>query len=86
MAYDKTGAVSVTAMRADGYSDDGKSIVISLKTKYSAAERRYSVPVECLGDLLMDLKRLHAPADTTSSSEAAPDPTALPIQEESEDG
>ena len=84
MAYE-TGPVSVTAMRADGYSDDGKSIVISFKTKYSEAERRYSVPVECLSDLLMDLKRLNAPADAASLNETAPNPAAIPIQEESED-
>ena len=86
MSADKKNVVAATAMRADEYSEDGKSIIISLKTKYSEAERRYSVPVECLGDLLMDLKRLHAPADAGSSSEAAPVPAALPIQKESEDG
>ena len=86
MSYDKIGPVAATAMRADEYSDDGKNIVISLKTKYSAAERRYSVPIECLGDLLIDLKRLNVPTDAASSSKTAIDPVALPIQEESEDG
>ena len=85
MGYDKTDPVSVTAMRADEYSDDGKSIVISLKTKYSAAERRYSVPVECFNDLIQDLQRLNAAAGAASSSEIVRDPTAIPIQEASED-
>ena len=43
------------------------------------------MPIECLGDLLMDLKRLNAPTDAASSSETVPDPAALPIQEESDD-
>ena len=54
--------ISVIAMRADDYSPDGKAISISLTTKYSAAERKYSVPVECLRDLILDLQRLNAAA------------------------
>ena len=50
--------VSVAALRAESYSADDRNIVISLLTKYSTAERKYSVPVECLQDLIIDLKRL----------------------------
>jgi hypothetical protein len=52
--------VSVAALRAEGYSADDRSIVISLLTKYSTAERKYAVPVECFEDLIIDLKRLNA--------------------------
>ena len=52
--------VSVVALRAESYSADGDNIVISLRTKYSTAERRYSVPVECFRDLIVDLHRLNA--------------------------
>ena len=38
--------VSVIALRADAYSPDG-NVVISLRTKFSSAERKYSVPIEC---------------------------------------
>ena len=51
--------VSVTALRADAYSTDG-NVVISLRTKYSSAERKYSVPIECFHDLIVDLQRLNA--------------------------
>jgi len=85
MSYAKTVPVAATAMRADEYSDDGTSIVISLRTKYSAAERRYSVPVECFNDLIMDLQRLNGAAGVASSSETTRDPVALPIKNESED-
>jgi hypothetical protein len=51
--------VSITALRADGFSSDGKSIIISLASKYSSAERRYSVPLECFRDFLVDLRRLN---------------------------
>ena len=39
---------------------DGDNIVISLRTKYSTAERKYSVPVQCFQDLIVDLQRLNA--------------------------
>jgi hypothetical protein len=51
-------SVSVVALRAESYSAADDSIVISLRTKYSTAERTYSVPVECLQDLIIDLRRL----------------------------
>jgi hypothetical protein len=40
---------SIVASRAD---------VISLRTKYSTAERKYPVPSECFRDLVVDLRRL----------------------------
>src|SRR6187399_3066219 len=51
-------SVSVVAVRAESYSAADNSIVISLRTKYSTAERTYAVPVECLQDLIVDLRRL----------------------------
>jgi hypothetical protein len=45
-------------MRAQAYSPDDKVVVISLTTKYSTAERTYSVPLECFDDLIVDLQRL----------------------------
>ena len=50
--------VGVVALRAESYSADDGCVVISLRTKFSAAERSYSVPVECLQDLIIDLRRL----------------------------
>jgi len=50
--------VSVVALRAENYSAEDDSIVISLRTKYSTAERIYSVPADCLEDLIADLRRL----------------------------
>jgi hypothetical protein len=43
--------VTVVAFRAESYSPNGKNLVISLRTKYS-------LPLECLRDLLVDLQRL----------------------------
>ena len=60
MGHENTGSISVLALRADGYSPDGKKIIISLTTKYSTAERKYSVPIECFCDLIVDLQRLNA--------------------------
>ena len=50
--------VSVVALRAESRSVDGKNIVISLRTKYSKAERKYVVPLECFQDFIVDLQRL----------------------------
>jgi hypothetical protein len=50
--------VSVTELRAESYSEDGDNIVISLRTEYSTNERKYSIPVECFRDLIIDLRRL----------------------------
>jgi len=52
--------ISVVALRAQSYSSDDKTVVISLTTKYSSAERTYSVPLECFDDLVVDLQRLNA--------------------------
>jgi len=66
MSQDKTTPISVIALRADDYSPDGKNVIISLTTKFSAAERKYSVPVACFQDLIVDLQRLNAAASATS--------------------
>ena len=61
MTKDEKGAipVSVVALRADVYDPDG-NVIISLRTKFSSAERKYSVPIECFHDLIVDLQRLNA--------------------------
>ena len=60
MRQDETLPVNVLALRAEGYSPDGNSVVLSLRTKFSSAERKYSVPLECFHDLIVDLQRLDA--------------------------
>lgn len=61
MTQDEKGAipVSVVALRAVVYDPDG-NVIISLRTKFSSAERKYSVPIECFHDLIVDLQRLNA--------------------------
>jgi len=56
--------LSVTALRAESYSADGDNIVISLRTKFSSNERKYSIPVECFRDLIIDLQRLNVAPPT----------------------
>jgi hypothetical protein len=67
MSQDETLPVSIVALRAEGYSPDGDSIVISLRTKFSSAERKYSVPLGCFHDLIIDLQRLNANKSAESS-------------------
>jgi hypothetical protein len=57
--------VSIVALRAECCSSDG-NLVISLRTKFSSAERKYSVPLECFLDLIVDLQRLNASKTTES--------------------
>ena len=66
MNQDKKIPISVVALRADDYSPDGKDVIISLTTKYSTAERKYSVPIQCFYDLIVDLQRLNASTAATS--------------------
>jgi hypothetical protein len=66
MSQNKTIPISVIALRADDYSPDCKNVIISLTKKYSTAERKYSVPVECFHDLIVDLQKLNAAKSATS--------------------
>lgn len=65
--------ISVTALRAIGYSVDRKSLIISVTVKYSRAERRYSVPISCFEDLIVDLRRLNASAPIEAHSKVEAD-------------
>ena len=68
--------MSVTELRAESYSVDSDNIVITLRTKYSTNERKYSIPVECFRDLIIDLQRLHVagtPTQPDHPTEQAPD-------------
>ncbi len=69
MSHDDALPVSVIALRAEGYTTDGNNIVISLRTKFSSAERKYSVPLECFRDLIVDLHRLNANSSDKSSDQ-----------------
>jgi|KBSMisStaDraftv2_1062788.scaffolds.fasta_scaffold113706_1 hypothetical protein len=74
MSQDDASSISVIAFRAERYSQDGKSIVVSFRTKFSSAERKYLVPMECLRDFIVDLQRLDASPKIPSAphSEEAP--------------
>jgi hypothetical protein len=56
--------VSAVSMRAEAYSSDDKTVLISLTTKYSSVQRSYSVPLGCFDDLVMDLQKLNLLTDT----------------------
>jgi len=73
--------VSVVAVRAERYSAADDNIIISIRTKYSTAERIYSVPVECLRDLIVDLRRLSlsAPAVPSERADSQSEPL-LPLE------
>jgi hypothetical protein len=60
MNQSKVPPIETIALRASDRTPDGKNIIISLKTRYSS-ERAYSVPIECLFELIADLQRLNSP-------------------------
>jgi hypothetical protein len=76
MRHDETLPVTVVALRAEGYTSDGNNVVISLRTKFSSAERKYSVPIECFRDLIVDLHRLNANSSTESPDQKEEMPVA----------
>ncbi len=77
MNQDEAVPVSVIALRADAYLPDGKNVLISLTTKYSTAERKYSVPLECFYDLIVDLQRLNESLDARPIASSIQPATAL---------
>ncbi len=78
MSQNQPAPISVVALRAEGYSADGDFIVVSLRIKYSSAERRYSIPVECFHDLILDLRRLNASIKHTDGPDDKTEPL-LPL-------
>jgi hypothetical protein len=69
MNQSKTPPISVIDIRAHEYSADGRAIMISLATKYSAERRTYSVPVECLHTLIADLRTLKRPSEAGAATD-----------------
>lgn len=63
--------VSVVALRAESCLADGDNVIISLRTKYSTAERKYSVPIECFQDLILDFQRLSASTPSEPPNKAS---------------
>jgi hypothetical protein len=88
ISQDDASSISVVAFRAERYSRDGKNVLVSFLTKFSSAERKYLVPMECLRDFIIDLQRLHVSPENPSepSSEEAPaetlDPSSPPTATE----
>ena len=77
--------ISVVALRAESYSASDDNIVVSLRAKYSSAERRYSIPVECFEDLIVDLRRLSSPVSRKSTDKAINEAEPmLPLEDEAE--
>ena len=54
---DQPNIVRVVGLRAEAYSAEGE-VIVSLQTRLSAAESKYSIPVECFRDLIADLQLL----------------------------
>jgi hypothetical protein len=80
MNQDKPIPISVTSLRAEDCSPDQNNLIISLTTKYSTVERKYSIPIECFYDLILDLQRLHISRQATPHEDAAP--IQAPVQSE----
>ena len=78
MTEDKKLPISVTALRADDYSPGGKSIIMSVTTKYSNVDRKYAVPLECFYDFIVDLHRLNANVHGHKLSHPEPPPPTAP--------
>ena len=74
MTESKTIPIDVTDFKAESYSPDGKNIIVSLTTKYSAERRTYSLPVTSLYSFITDLQNLQSakrPVETSAAVSAA---------------
>jgi len=75
--------IDVAALRAKEYSPDGKNVIISLRQRFSA-EQIFSVPLECLYELITDLQKLNAAKGASAAgpaAEPAAEPAAKPAAE-----
>ena len=75
MNQGKAGPVDVAALRAKDYSFDGKNVIISLRPRFSP-EQTFSVPVECLFELIADLQKLNSAKNASAAK-----PTREPVTE-----
>src|SRR5262249_55131485 len=66
--------IDIVDFKAERYSPDGKAIVVSFATKYSAERRSYALPVQSLYGFIADLKKWQGP----SVPAPAPDARATP--------
>jgi hypothetical protein len=77
MTERKAMPIDVIDFRAESYSPDGKNIIVSLATKYSAERRAYSLPLASLSSFISDLQNLQSgkrPVETSAVSAAAAQP------------
>ena len=75
MNQSKQIPIDVIALRANSRTLDGKNIIISLITRFST-EQAYSVPIECLKELITDLQTLNSTEGVTTTK--SPEPIAAP--------
>jgi hypothetical protein len=71
--------------RADSYTPDGKNVIVSLATKYSAEPRLYALPVACLYSFITDLQKLKSPSPTQPADAPAPQTKSPPTQAAAKD-
>jgi hypothetical protein len=81
MNQNKEIPIAVVDFRADDYSPDGKSVIVSLTTKYSAQRRTYSLPLPCLYAFIADLQKLQSMDASQATPSAAPTATPPPLSE-----
>src|SRR5262245_48473567 len=73
--------INIVDFKAERYSPDGKAVVVSFATKYSAERRSYALPVESLYSFVADLQKLQRPSVTAP----APDTPATPFKSKTAD-
>jgi hypothetical protein len=78
MNQSKTPPIDAIDFRADSYSPDGQSIIVSLATKYSAERQSYSLPVASLYGFIADLQKLHSSSPTQPTAPPTVPKTATP--------
>lgn len=77
MSQSKQLPIDVIALRAINRTPDRENIIISLTTRFST-EQTYSVPIECLKELITDLQKLNSAEGITSTK--PPEPIVAPQQ------
>ena len=78
MSQRKPPPIDALDFRADSYSPDGGTIIVSLTTKHSPEQHTYSLPVTALYGFIADLQKLQS-GGPVPSSPPAEQPATPPV-------
>jgi hypothetical protein len=72
MSEPKVKPIGVVDFKAEHYSDDRKTIIVSFATTLSAERQTYALPIQSLYGFIADLQKLQPPGRPAQGAAASP--------------